>query len=116
MIWFHHYRYAYHRSSWLVAGKADPAPPHRLHSHPDGPFTAEQLKKQVIGFEKVKIPSDIYARILNNRKKLINDKRKFQIERCDFGMQNCQRIVESRCKSQNKLDFVKLCKTQIEGL
>jgi T-box protein 20 len=23
------YRYAYHRSSWLVAGKADPAPPYR---------------------------------------------------------------------------------------
>ena len=55
-----------------------------------------------VGFQKVKIPSDIYARILNNRKKLINDKRKFQIERCDFGMQNCQRIVESRWKSQNK--------------
>ena len=52
------YRYAYHRSSWLVAGKADPAPPHRLHSHPDGPFSAEQLKKQVIGFEKVKITNN----------------------------------------------------------
>ena len=52
------YRYAYHRSSWLVAGKADPAPPHRLYPHPDGPFTAEQLKKQVIGFEKVKITNN----------------------------------------------------------
>ena len=49
-----------------------------------------------LGFQKVKIPSEIYARILNNRKKLINEKRKFQIERCDFGMQNCQKIVESR--------------------
>ena len=29
------YRYAYHRSSWLVAGKADPPPPHRLYAHPD---------------------------------------------------------------------------------
>ena len=37
------YRYAYHRSSWLVAGKADPAPPNRLHSHPDGPFTAGRV-------------------------------------------------------------------------
>ena len=52
------YRYAYHRSSWLVAGKADPAPPPRLHTHPDGPFTADQLKKQVIGFEKVKITNN----------------------------------------------------------
>ena len=52
------YRYAYHRSSWLVAGKADPAPPHRLYCHPDAPFTAEQLRKQVISFEKVKVTNN----------------------------------------------------------
>ena len=51
-----------------------------------------------VGFQKVKIPSDIYARILNNRKKLINEKKKFQLEPCDLGMQNCQQIVESRLK------------------
>ena len=28
------YRYAYHRSSWLVAGKADPPAPYRLYTHP----------------------------------------------------------------------------------
>ena len=49
-----------------------------------------------VGFQKAKIPAAIYARILNNRKKLINEGRKFQIEPCDFGMQNCQQIVESR--------------------
>lgn len=37
------YRYAYHRSSWLVAGKADPPPPQRVYLHPDGPFSEEQL-------------------------------------------------------------------------
>ena len=52
------YRYAYHRSSWLVAGKADPAPPHRLYCHPDAPFSGEQLKKQVITFEKVKVTNN----------------------------------------------------------
>ena len=52
------YRYAYHRSAWLVAGKADPAPPHRLYAHPDGPFTADQLRKQVVSFEKVKITNN----------------------------------------------------------
>ena len=52
------YRYAYHRSAWLVAGKADPPPPHRLYAHPDGPFTAEQLRKQVISFEKVKVTNN----------------------------------------------------------
>ena len=52
------YRYAYHRSTWLVAGKADPAPPHRLYAHPDGPFSVDQLKKQVTSFEKVKITNN----------------------------------------------------------
>ena len=52
------YRYAYHRSSWLVAGKADPAPPHRLYPHPDAPYTGEQLRKQVVSFEKVKLTNN----------------------------------------------------------
>ena len=52
------YRYAYHRSAWLVAGKADPAPPHRIYPHPDGPFTPEQLNKQVVSFEKVKVTNN----------------------------------------------------------
>jgi len=69
------YRYAYHRSSWLVAGKADPAPPHRLHSHPDGPFTVEQLKKQVIGFEKVKITNNESD---NSGQIILNSMHKFQ--------------------------------------
>ena len=66
------YRYAYHRSSWLVAGKADPAPPVRLHAHPDGPFTADQLKKQVIGFEKVKISTQVLATACNSEISLKN--------------------------------------------
>lgn len=52
------YRYAYHRSSWLVAGKADPPPPARLYSHPDTPLGAEALRKQVISFEKVKLTNN----------------------------------------------------------
>ena len=52
------YRYAYHRSQWLVAGKADPAPHHRLYPHPDGPFSLDQLRKQVTSFEKVKITNN----------------------------------------------------------
>ena len=69
------YRYAYHRSSWLVAGKADPTPPHRLHPHPDGPFSAEQLKKQVIGFEKVKITNNESD---NSGQLILNSMHKFQ--------------------------------------
>lgn len=52
------YRYAYHRSSWLVAGKADPPAPARLYVHPDSPFTGEQLRKQIVSFEKVKLTNN----------------------------------------------------------
>uniref|UniRef100_A0A915JT51 T-box domain-containing protein n=1 Tax=Romanomermis culicivorax TaxID=13658 RepID=A0A915JT51_ROMCU len=52
------YRYAYHRSSWLVAGKADPAMPFRFYAHPDSPFKGEQLCKQVVSFEKLKLTNN----------------------------------------------------------
>jgi hypothetical protein len=53
------YRYAYHRSSWLVAGKADPPPPYRFYPHPDSPFSGEQLlRRQVVSFEKVKLTNN----------------------------------------------------------
>jgi len=70
------YRYAYHRSSWLVAGKADPPSPARLYLHPDAPYTLEQLRKQVISFEKVKLTNNemdksghVSAQQQNNQKK-----------------------------------------------
>ncbi|XP_050309882.1 T-box transcription factor TBX20-like isoform X2 [Anthonomus grandis grandis] len=52
------YRYAYHRSSWLVAGKADPPAPCRIYPHPDSPYSGEQLRKQVVSFEKVKLTNN----------------------------------------------------------
>lgn len=52
------YRYAYHRSTWLVAGKADPPPPPRLYAHPDSPISVDVLRKQVISFEKVKLTNN----------------------------------------------------------
>ena len=30
-------RYAFHTSSWVIAGKADPNSPPRIHVHPDSP-------------------------------------------------------------------------------
>ena len=53
------YRYAYHRSSWLVAGKADPALATRLCVHPDSPLTGDQLAKQTVSFEKVKLTNNL---------------------------------------------------------
>jgi len=41
-----------------VAGKADPPAPARLYVHPDSPFTGEQLRKQVVSFEKVKLTNN----------------------------------------------------------
>ena len=54
------YRYAYHRSSWLVAGKADPTPPHRYFVHQDGPFTVDQLNSSnhLVSFDKVKLTNN----------------------------------------------------------
>jgi len=46
------------RSSWLVAGKADPAPPGRLHLHPDSPFSGDQLLRQTVSFEKLKLTNN----------------------------------------------------------
>ena len=53
------YRYAYHRSSWLVAGKADPPLPTRVYAHPDSPFSADQLLKQTVSFEKIKLTNNM---------------------------------------------------------
>ncbi|KAH7978592.1 hypothetical protein HPB49_005981 [Dermacentor silvarum] len=53
------YRYAYHRSWWLVAGKADPPSPACLYAHPMFPFTEDQLRKQVVSFEKVKLNNEM---------------------------------------------------------
>lgn len=53
------YRYAYHRSSWLVAGKADPPLSTRLSQHPDAPFSGLQLQKQTISFEKLKLTNNL---------------------------------------------------------
>ena len=53
------YRYAYHRSSWLVAGKADPPLAARLHQHHDSPLTGEQLARQTVSFEKLKLTNNL---------------------------------------------------------
>ncbi|KAK6620985.1 hypothetical protein RUM43_011288 [Polyplax serrata] len=52
------YRYAFHSSSWVVAGKADPISPPRIHVHPDSPATGSQWMKQVISFDKLKLTNN----------------------------------------------------------
>ena len=55
------YRYAFHTSNWVVAGKADPNSPPRIHLHPDSPAKGAHWMKQVIRApnttESVHVPS-----------------------------------------------------------
>lgn len=53
------YRYAFHSSSWTVAGKADPAMPPRIHIHPDSPAKGSTwLRQQPISFDKIKLTNN----------------------------------------------------------
>ncbi|CAD7087615.1 unnamed protein product [Hermetia illucens] len=52
------YRYAFHSSSWVVAGKADPVSPPRIHVHPDSPAPGATWMKQVISFDKLKLTNN----------------------------------------------------------
>lgn len=76
------YRYAYHRSSWLVAGKADPPLPTRFYVHPDSPYSGEQLCKQTVSFEKLKLTNNMLDK-------------------------NCQIILNSMHKYQPRIHIVK---------
>ncbi|XP_063289933.1 T-box transcription factor TBX1-like [Pelobates fuscus] len=52
------YRYAFHSSSWLVSGPADPAPPGRLHFHPDSPARGSHWMRQTVSFDRLKITNN----------------------------------------------------------
>ncbi|XP_060595027.1 T-box transcription factor TBX20-like [Ruditapes philippinarum] len=69
------YRYAYHRSSWLVAGKADPPLPTRFYVHPDSPYLGEQLVKQTVSFEKLKLTNNMLDK---NSQIILNSMHKYQ--------------------------------------
>jgi len=60
------YRYAYHRSSWVVSDRApvDAAEATgrvdlmRSYRHPDGPFRADQLIQRAVSFDRVKLTNN----------------------------------------------------------
>lgn len=45
-------------SSWVVAGKADPISPPRIHVHPDSPAPGAAWMKQVVSFDKLKLTNN----------------------------------------------------------
>lgn len=52
------YRYAFHSSAWVVAGRADPVSPPRIHVHPDSPATGAHWMKQPVSFDKLKLTNN----------------------------------------------------------
>lgn len=52
------YRYKFHNSRWMVAGKADPEMPKRMYIHPDSPATGEQWMQKVVSFHKLKLTNN----------------------------------------------------------
>ncbi|CAL8115688.1 unnamed protein product [Orchesella dallaii] len=68
------YRYKFHNSRWMVAGKADPEMPKRMYIHPDSPSTGEQWMQKVVSFHKLKLTNNIsdkhgFQTILNSMHK-----------------------------------------------
>lgn len=52
------YRYAFHSSAWVVAGRADPISPPRIHVHPDSPASGAHWMKQPVSFDKLKLTNN----------------------------------------------------------
>uniref|UniRef100_A0A8D9E1C3 Optomotor-blind protein n=1 Tax=Cacopsylla melanoneura TaxID=428564 RepID=A0A8D9E1C3_9HEMI len=53
------FRYKFHNSRWMVAGKADPEMPKRMYIHPDSPSTGDQWMQKVVSFHKLKLTNNI---------------------------------------------------------
>ncbi|XP_068172595.1 T-box transcription factor TBX1 [Antennarius striatus] len=53
------YRYAFHSSSWLAAGRADVVAPSRMHFHPDSPACGAQWMKQTVSFDTLKLTNNL---------------------------------------------------------
>ncbi|KAK3591469.1 hypothetical protein CHS0354_031575 [Potamilus streckersoni] len=69
------YRYSFHSSSWVVAGKADPYMPGRIHVHPDSPGKGSQWMKQIVSFDKLKLTNN---QMDDNGHIILNSMHKFQ--------------------------------------
>ncbi|RWS09790.1 T-box transcription factor-like protein [Dinothrombium tinctorium] len=69
------YRYAFHSSSWMVAGKADPSAPPRIHVHPESPARGEHWMKQIVSFDKIKLTNN---QLDDNGHIILNSMHKYQ--------------------------------------
>ncbi|XP_033833246.2 T-box transcription factor TBX1-like [Periophthalmus magnuspinnatus] len=69
------YRYAFHSSSWLVAGRADTAAPSRMHFHPDSPARGAQWMKQTVSFDSLKLTNNLLD---DNGHMILNSMHRYQ--------------------------------------
>ncbi|KAI2795904.1 T-box transcription factor tbx1 [Blomia tropicalis] len=69
------YRYAFHSSSWVVAGKGDPCAPPRIHIHQDSPEKGSHWMKQAISFDKLKLTNN---QLDNNGHIILNSMHRYQ--------------------------------------
>uniref|UniRef100_A0A8C6VUJ3 T-box domain-containing protein n=1 Tax=Nothobranchius furzeri TaxID=105023 RepID=A0A8C6VUJ3_NOTFU len=69
------YRYAFHSSSWLVAGRADVAAPSRMHFHPDSPAPGAQWVKQTVSFDTLKLTNNLLD---DNGHMILNSMHRYQ--------------------------------------
>ncbi|CAH1802356.1 unnamed protein product [Owenia fusiformis] len=69
------YRYSFHSSNWVVAGKADPHMPGRIHVHPDSPTKGSQWMKQIVSFDKLKLTNN---QLDDNGHMILNSMHKYQ--------------------------------------
>ncbi|XP_061596927.1 T-box transcription factor TBX2-B-like [Cololabis saira] len=52
------YRYKFHNSRWMVAGKADPEMPKRMYIHPDSPSKGAQWMSKLVTFHQLKLTNN----------------------------------------------------------
>uniref|UniRef100_A0A182Q4P7 T-box domain-containing protein n=1 Tax=Anopheles farauti TaxID=69004 RepID=A0A182Q4P7_9DIPT len=83
------YRYKFHNSRWMVAGKADPEMPKRMYIHPDSPSTGEQWMQKVVSFHKLKLTNNI------------SDKHGFLDQWTHGGMNEAKTLAVSRQTNQS---------------
>uniref|UniRef100_A0A674MZF7 T-box domain-containing protein n=1 Tax=Takifugu rubripes TaxID=31033 RepID=A0A674MZF7_TAKRU len=69
------YRYAFHSSSWLVAGRADVVAPSRMHFHPDSPACGAQWMKQTVSFDSLKLTNNLLD---DNGHMILNSMHRYQ--------------------------------------
>lgn len=69
------YRYAFHSSSWLVAGRADAMAPSRMHFHPDSPARGAQWMKQTVSFDMLKLTNNLLD---DNGHMILNSMHRYQ--------------------------------------